>query len=397
MAKLDPLDELIRQVDKDLKGDRRWQVKVDGRDWICPYCGQVGVFRMRRSRAVQDVVNHLRGRCSGWRNGQGELLSPAQIRAAARSRELRGKRATRTYASAPKLRVAVAKRLGSSLRPPSEATAEVQGLRDQLLQLKEALKGSQELDDSLDQARDIVSRMLPEEVPSLDDLDLSFGYYPSLKIGGDFYDFIDAGPGRVGILIGDVSGHGLDAALIMSMAKKALSLRGTGNPSPADVLRAANADVYQELGEKRFITAFYAVVDVHQHTLSFARAGHNEPLIYSPGAAAPFGVLKSQGIALGIDPGPLFDRQLEEKRVPLSPGNVVLFYTDGITEAKNAQMQDFRLDGLCSVIQRLKDAPSEELVNGVFEAVQLHLNGAEQEDDMALISLAVRPEAGQNP
>lgn len=388
MGKTESLDELIRRVNESLRNDPRWQAMAGGRDWICPYCGQVGVFRMRRSQAVGDVINHLRMKCPKWDQGRGRLMSLAEIRAAVRSRELRGRKATQQYSAAPTLRVAVGRRLGTSARPSAETTAETQRLREELLRLKEQ---SQEVDEGLEQARRIVAQMLPEEVPVLGDADLSFGYYPSLKIGGDFYDFIDAGPGRIGILIGDVSGHGLDAALLMSMARKALALRGSENPSPANVLRLANADVYQDLGERRFITAFYAVVDVREHTLAFARAGHNAPLIYSPSRQSPFGLLKSEGIALGIDPGPLFNQRLEEKRTTLRPHDVVVFYTDGVTEAKNARQEAFRVDGVCAVLQKHAGASSEQIVNAVFEAVQRHTQGVEQEDDMALICLSIRP------
>jgi len=390
MAKEDELDRLIREVDENLRNDPCWQVKSKNRDWICPYCGEVGVFRSRRSRLTGDVINHLRLRCQNWNGGRGALLTLAQVRAAVRTRSIRTSRATKSYARAQTLRIAVARRLGDAFRPASQVSAQAQKLQEELLELKERLKGAQALDESLDQAREIVSQMLPEEVPIVGDIDLSFGYRPSLKIGGDFYDFINAGDDRVGILVGDVAGHGLDAALIMSMAKKALVMRGADNPSPGDALRAANVDVFQELGDKSFVTVFYAVVDARKNTLSFARAGHNEPIVYSPDLPAPFGVLKSAGIGLGIDPGPLFDQRLEEKTVPLTPGSIVAFYTDGITEAMNASQTPFKIDGLCSVIQQCKDASSEQIVSRVFDAVQKHLGGVDQEDDMALICLKTK-------
>jgi sigma-B regulation protein RsbU (phosphoserine phosphatase) len=180
----------------------------------------------------------------------------------------------------------------------------------------------------LDTARRIQMGLMPKEVPRVDGLELAAHYVPMTAVAGDLYDFARLGPSCVGILVADVAGHGVPAALVASMVKLAFTTESVHASDPARVLSAMNRIICQNV-EGTFVTAVYAVIDAAGGTVVVASAGH-PPLLLSDGTGA---VLESaaRGFMLGLSP----DATYENETWPWRPGDRILLYTDGLTEARN--------------------------------------------------------------
>jgi len=241
---------------------------------------------------------------------------------------------------------------------------------------------------NLERAREIVQKMLPAEVPRMEGYDLHCLYRPTESVGGDFYDTFRLSGHETALLIGDVSGHGLEAALIMTMVKKSLKLHATHHRSPAEVLRRTNLDINADLDARTFVTACYAVVDPGARSLTFARAGHNMPILFNPRRSPPVRHLESKGMALGMYQGGLFDKMIQETEIALRPGDVFLLYTDGLTEARNPGDETYGLERLEAALARTHGDLSSGTVAGLlFDEVRQFAEGARQEDDIAILCL----------
>ena len=156
---------------------------------------------------------------------------------------------------------------------------------------------------ALERAREIVAKMLPAGVPKAEGYDLYCLYRPTERVGGDFYDYFALSPHEVALVLGDVSGHGLEAALIMTMVKKSLKLHAQRHRSPAEVLRRTNQDINAELDARTFVSACYALLDARAHSLTFARAGHNPPILFNPQVQPVLLIRVGRGLIMEHLPG----------------------------------------------------------------------------------------------
>ncbi len=245
---------------------------------------------------------------------------------------------------------------------------------------------------NLERAREIVQKMLPAEIPKLEGYDLYCLYRPAERVGGDFYDFLRLSDHEVAFLIGDVSGHGLEAALIMAMVKKSLKLHAQHHRSPAEVLRQTNLDITADLDARTFVSACYAVLDARGAALTFARAGHNRPILFNPRRSPPIRHVECRGMALGVYRGGLFDKVTQELEISMRPGDVFLLYTDGLTEARSPSGESFGLERLEAAIAATHgDLDSQTLAGLLFDAVRTYTAGAPQDDDIAILTLRALP------
>jgi phosphoserine phosphatase RsbU/P len=186
----------------------------------------------------------------------------------------------------------------------------------------------------LETARDIQRSLLPREAPRLPGLDVAVEFVPMSAVAGDLYDFVDLGPSRVGILVADVSGHGIPAALVASMVKLAFSIQADTAHDPALVLAGVNRALCRQL-DHGFVTAVYAVIDLERCVMTVANAGHPMPLIgRSDGTIVE---IEEHGLLLGFWPTASYTNA----EVDLRNGDLVLLYTDGLTEAQNAAEEFF--------------------------------------------------------
>jgi phosphoserine phosphatase RsbU/P len=216
---------------------------------------------------------------------------------------------------------------------------------------------------------------------------------PAREVGGDYYDFLPLDHDRVGVLIADVSGKGTSAALYMAELKGLVLSLSEIHRSPRDLLIAANRIIAHHLDARSFITMTYAIIDMRTRTMTYARAGHT-PLIYVPGIGVDSRqaqILAPDGMVLGLklDQGEMFERLLEEETIPLNPGDLCLFFTDGISEAMNAYDDCFGETRLGEIAQNHSHLSSEELRERVLREIAAFVGDAPQHDDMTMILLKV--------
>jgi serine phosphatase RsbU (regulator of sigma subunit) len=259
-----------------------------------------------------------------------------------------------------------------------------------LLQLSQArleqeIRERERVEQEMRVARRIQQASLPEEVPTLEGWKISPYYRPAREVGGDFYDFHLLSEGRLGVVVGDATGKGVPAALVMSTTCGMLQLaaRAFGSPSPGEVLEQVNETLVARVPRNMFVTCFYAILEPESGRLSYANAGHDLPYLHCNGAAEE---LRATGMPLGLMPGMGY----EEEVASLREGESVLFYSDGLVEAHDPKGQMFgfpRLRALVAVHgeeRALGDFLMEELYSFVGE-------GWEQEDDITLLTLKRSP------
>jgi serine phosphatase RsbU (regulator of sigma subunit) len=261
-------------------------------------------------------------------------------------------------------------------------------LQKRILNLNQSLKRTVSLEKGLDSAEKCIKRFLPQSPPIAEGYNFAFSYNSSEKVGGDFFDFILLGDDAIGILIGDVSGHGIDAALLMGISKKVIHLRAKqiGNGSPKQVLCHANADLVGDFHKYAFVTALYGILNLKTGSFTFARAGHEMPILFGPGQFKT--ILQSKGIPLATDAGKHFDRILEEKTVTIEKGVSLFLCTDGIAECWNNRGLQYTRERLVfTLAQSKRNLACREVLDGVLQSVNDFASGSPQEDDMTAILL----------
>ena len=264
-------------------------------------------------------------------------------------------------------------------------------IEDLLLQAAEKKR----LEEELRIAHEIQMSLLPQGPLSMPGLSVTALCVPAREVGGDYYDFLPLDAHRVGVLIADVSGKGTSAALYMAELKGLMLSLTQIHTSPRELLIAANRIIAQHLDARSFITMTYAVIDMRERTMTYARAGHT-PLIYVPGPGASIGrsqakILVPDGMVLGLnlDNGEMFERLLQEETIPLRDGDLYLFFTDGISEAMNAHDDCFGESRLGELVQAHAHLPSAELRERVLREIAAFVGDAPQHDDMTMILLKV--------
>jgi phosphoserine phosphatase RsbU/P len=236
-------------------------------------------------------------------------------------------------------------------------------------------------------AADIQKSFLPSEIEPLIGFDIAATSIPAKEVGGDFFDVIPfavvpAKDHRAGIMIADVSGKGIPAALFMALSLVVMRVNSLWHTHPADVLREANGIISDDAKTGMFVTLFYAVIDCELRQVTYANAGHNPPMVYRAGSGA-IEELGTTGVALGI-----MERALYTEEVcVLSPGDVLLMYTDGITEADNEAEKMFGEERLREGLIRYHDLPARGIMDSVLKDVRAFAAGYPQSDDITLMVL----------
>src|SRR5436853_887343 len=210
------------------------------------------------------------------------------------------------------------------------------------------------LDHDLEIARDIQRILLPSEAPIIEGFEISGLNIPARHVSGDYFDYIAVDESRLGVAIADVSGKGVPASIIMAICRSVLRSQAPGNPSPSDVLQKVNRQLYPDIKEDMFISMAYVILDHARGTATLCRAGHDAPIIFDSAArtAAP---VKPPGMVVGIDSGSVFDRITSDFALSLKPGDCMLLYTDGVTEALVANGDEFGPDRMIECVR--KSAP----------------------------------------
>jgi serine phosphatase RsbU (regulator of sigma subunit)/ketosteroid isomerase-like protein len=246
--------------------------------------------------------------------------------------------------------------------------------------LVQEMRQREHIEQELQVARSIQQASLPKEVPQLEGWRITPIYQPAREVGGDFYDFLELDDGRLGIVVGDATGHGVPAALVMASARSMLRAVAQASNSPGDALRRVNDPLATEIPPNMFVTCFYCILDPKSGSLSYANAGHDLPYVWHGGACEE---LRARGMPLGLMPG----MHYEQKEIVLQKGESALLYTDGLVEAHNPQREMFGFPRLQTLVSEhaeeersLEATLLEELYSFVGE-------GWEQEDDITLLTL----------
>jgi phosphoserine phosphatase RsbU/P len=249
------------------------------------------------------------------------------------------------------------------------------------------------LEEELRIARAIQMSLLPRGELTVPGLSITAICEPAREVGGDYYDLFPLGDNCLGVLIADVSGKGTSAALYMAELKGLMLSLSQIHRSPRQLLIAANRIISDHLDSRSFITMTYAVIDLGARTMTYARAGHT-PLIYRPerGNGSPgVRILLPDGLVLGlrIDGGRMFESLLEEATLRLQNGDLLLFFTDGISEAMNPESDCFGESRLGQIIEDHGHLPPEELRERILREVASFVGTAQQHDDMTMILVKV--------
>lgn len=258
-------------------------------------------------------------------------------------------------------------------------------LKEHIQSLRLTTAEKERIQKELEIARGIQQSFLPESAPRIPGIDLEGLNLPAAEVGGDFYDFIPVGSTSWGLVIADVSGKGVPAALFMALSRTLIRASATRNPDPVESIREANHSIYLDSKTSMFVTLFYAILDIREKTLTFVNAGHNPPLLVSPGSSGVT-LLKARGIALGV----IDDVDLEPVRVALSPGDVVVLYTDGVTEATNERDEEYGVERLSTLVQASKVSSAREIIDAIVEDVTAFAGSRPQFDDITLMVLKVK-------
>jgi serine phosphatase RsbU (regulator of sigma subunit) len=223
--------------------------------------------------------------------------------------------------------------------------------------------------------------LLPTHPPVLAGYEILGRNIPAQTVGGDYFDFIRIVDERLAITLGDVSGKGLPASLLMANLQAALRGQTLHDLSPAECLARSNRLLYESTSPEKFATVFYAILDVRTHTLHCCNGGHEHPLLVSTDGTLR--TLEAGGTALGFLP----EFKYEEEAVPLAGGDLLLIYSDGIPEAMNPHGVQFGHKKLTEILQEHKGLPLQDLLDVIVGRVHAHAAGAPQSDDITLVAV----------
>ena len=257
--------------------------------------------------------------------------------------------------------------------------ASVAAIRVENARLLEEQIERERLEQELHLASEIQQRFQPTAPPHVSGYELQGISFPCYEIGGDYYDFIERPDGRLVITLGDVSGKGTAAALLMSSLHAAVHAQASSNLSLVETISAVNRYLAENIPPNRFVTLFYAELDPRSGALSFLNAGHNPPLIVHAGGTVEN--LSSGGLPLGIKP----DAAFREGRTQLQPGDVLVIYSDGVSEAVNPQGEEFGTARLYEVVSRNLDASAAGIRDRIEAALTKFAQGTKAADDITLV------------
>jgi phosphoserine phosphatase RsbU/P len=264
-------------------------------------------------------------------------------------------------------------------------TQMVRDLRDALADKRRLISLQQELEI----ARTMQLTILPQVFPDLVELDTAARMIPAKEVGGDFYDFFPISEDKIAVVIADVSGKGIPAAFFMLIARTMLRAIAESGVGPAETMRRVNNLLAAENEQMMFVTVFYGELDLRTGVLAFSNGGHNPPLRVTRDGAV-IELERSQGIALAVMP----DMPFAEKSLKLDAGDMVVLFTDGVTEAFNGSDAMYGDARLVAAVGRQVTATAREGLDGVLSDVARFTAGAPQSDDITCLVLRWRGAAG---
>jgi sigma-B regulation protein RsbU (phosphoserine phosphatase) len=241
------------------------------------------------------------------------------------------------------------------------------------------------LNRELEIAQEVQAHLFPQRLPAVAGLDYCGHCRPAREVGGDYYDFLELPEGRLGIAIGDVSGKGIGAALMMASLEASLRAQASVGHGLAELMKRVNSLVYEASSANRYATLFYAEYDPRSRQLSYVNAGHNPPLILRRSATVCEVLrLETGGPVIGLLP-----QCYQQESFPLEAGDLIVLFTDGVSESMNARDEEWGEDRLIQFAKTCHGLPAFEIMSQILAAADAFVAGASQHDDMTLVVLRV--------
>jgi sigma-B regulation protein RsbU (phosphoserine phosphatase) len=276
------------------------------------------------------------------------------------------------------------------LRVSVRSNDEIGYVGDVINEMTVGLREREKMRQSLELAREVQQNLLPRGAPQPAGLDIAGRSIYCDQTGGDYFDFLEVGApvdNKIGLVVGDVSGHGVPSALLMATARALMRQRSYLPGGPAQVVSDVNMHLSRDVEDSgQFMTLFYLVIDPIRRSLKWVRAGHEPAMLYDPHRQV-FEELRGAGVALGVDE---YWKYEEETWNGLSNGQVILIGTDGIWESRNAEGQMFGKEALLELIRQNAADSAEELLRVVIDAIKNFQQGVEPEDDITLVVVKVK-------
>ncbi len=237
------------------------------------------------------------------------------------------------------------------------------------------------LEEQMQIAKDVQSSLLPAHPPEIEGYDIAGICIPTFEIGGDYYDYIHLDSDNLVIVIADVSGDGIPAALIMSAFRALLYSQINSNNNPSEIMSVLNQQIPIVSRKRDFISVFYAKLNIKEHICTYTNCGHNPPLLLR--SSGKMELLEQGGAALNI----LEDAKFDFDSVKLEPGDQIIFYTDGVTEVFSLNSEEYGFERLQKVIFDSKDKTASEIINSVVESTKNFSGTKLYRDDFTLVVL----------
>jgi serine phosphatase RsbU (regulator of sigma subunit)/anti-anti-sigma regulatory factor len=356
------LEQELQQVRRELESNQLWQFTDREYCWFCPFCGELCDTVRMASRvsvtqaAVEKVWRHMNYECKSYLPSNPRFRQKSELEAKVRD---------------------------SNTAKLSASVNNVAALKSQVTKLEEKAQWATNLEKGVKIAASRQRKLLPTKAPVMAACEIAYTYRPADELSGDFFDFVEIPDGRIAFVIGDVSGHGIEAGILMGMTKKVLSIRLSEMGDPVAAVKKTNADIVKDMDRSSFVTVAAIVFDPVARTLTSARAGHNPPMIFNP----THGMRKfeSGGLMIGMAQPHIFDAQLAAEVVEVQPGDVLLLYTDGIEEGKNPSGEEFGTNRIEPVIQAEWAKPPAYVLGSLFYEFERFAAGVTQEDDLTAV------------
>jgi len=254
----------------------------------------------------------------------------------------------------------------------------------------------QRLQKELQVAQEIQHMLLPSDFPEVEGYDIASYYEAAKEVGGDLFDFVEVDDDTIGICVADVSGKGVPGSLIMTMIRTALRLEARGNKNPADVLSRVNRFVTDDMKRGMFVTMFYLVLDSRNRVIHYSSAGHNPMILYRPSIKQSY-YLNPSGFPVGIQLPDitLFDKKIQQDTIRLREDDMLVLYTDGITEAMNPERELYRDERFLEAIKENSHYDVGEFVKQIKDDISNHTKDYPQNDDITYVAIKEKMMPGE--
>lgn len=367
-AKSVRLSKVTEMIRKQLAKNVLWRYTDSERNWLCPFCGTFPLgLRLGSPSAPEESVLarmsiHLRVRCPGFNRPDPSYLSTSSL-------EQEVARADSAKDETARIRTDT--------------------LRREIGQMETAARRKESMEKDIRGAAERQQILLPSPPRDFRGVEVSILYKPSEAISGDFYDFVKTRTGAYAFVIGDVSGHGVHAGILMGVAKKVLHIRLAEMDTPAAAICKANADLYEDLKLRSFVTAFVAVFDPADSSWTMFRAGHNPAMWCSPKGEPGVHSVEPPGLMLGVAVGERFSAGLTPARIVSQPGDTVMIYSDGVVEAMNSADEQFGEERLKEVLGRRATRGPADVIKRLESGLDDFVKGRPFEDDATVVAIRV--------